>query len=168
MMDQLIQVTSASVVELFETMLMLEVVAGPGMVKPSTVPYVPAPAEISALVELSGGLKGGVRLAMPQALALHLASSLAGESYEVFSEDVRDGFAEICNIIAGGIQSKLESTIGDISLTPPTVTFGENDAVDLENSLESVRHFFSVQGNSFFVEFYFQGKKMDAGEGTDQ
>ncbi|MBF0370563.1 MAG: chemotaxis protein CheX [Magnetococcales bacterium] len=159
MKDILIDAIDQSVQEIASTMLFLDVISGPGIAKPSGVPYMPAPSEVSSIVGLSGGVGGGVRLASTKVVACQLSNALAGENLGSFSEDTKDAFAEICNILAGGIKGNMEKSVGEIHLSPPSVILGSDFLINYKSDLESVRHFFSLDGDSFYVEVFFQQEK---------
>ncbi|MBF0143791.1 MAG: chemotaxis protein CheX [Magnetococcales bacterium] len=157
MQDVLLSAIESGVLRVFETMLFLPVTPGPGLAKPSMVPYVPAPAEVSAIVGLGGGVDGGVRLACTVDAALIIASALAVEEYPEFGGESKDAFAEVANMVAGGVQTKMEPlTKQEIHLTPPSVIMGQDYAVDFKSDLESVRKFFSMEQGTFYVEIYYR------------
>jgi hypothetical protein len=75
-----------------------------------------AAANGSAIVALSGGLKGGARLAAPAETVTALASALMGEEVSALDADSEDAFAELADMITGGIQS-----VGRIVAAAPAV-----------------------------------------------
>ncbi|MBF0622061.1 MAG: chemotaxis protein CheX [Magnetococcales bacterium] len=155
MQDQVLDAVKDAVMEIVTTMLFIEVEPAHGLVKPSGVAHVAARADASAMVGLNGGLNGGVRIACSEYVALLLASSLMGETIPKMDADAKDGFAEIGNMIAGGIQTRLMSHVGEINLTPPTVIVGGDFEVDYKSNLESVRQFFRVEEEAFYIEVHF-------------
>ncbi len=113
------------------------------------------------MVGMSGGFNGGVRLVSSNKVARMLAGALSGEGYRTLTDEAKDGFAELGNMITGGIQTRIEgfSNSGQISLTPPTVIVGADYEVDYRSHLESVRKFFRVHDDPFFVEVFYQVDK---------
>ncbi|MEO5366883.1 MAG: chemotaxis protein CheX [Magnetococcus sp. WYHC-3] len=153
--ESLLKFTEESVMELAETMLFLDITPGHGLVKPAGVAHIPARAEASAMVGLSGGINGGVRLACSQNVALHLSSALFGERLNILEGEAKDAFAELANIIAGGIQTRMSTLIGDVTLSPPTVIVGADYEVEYKSQLESLRYFFRIESEVFYIEVHF-------------
>ncbi|MBF0158248.1 MAG: chemotaxis protein CheX [Magnetococcales bacterium] len=153
----LLAITEETVREIVDTMLFIGVSAGHGIAKPTGIAHIAARAEASAIIGLNGGLNGGVRLACSNRVALILASALSGESYKTMSDDAKDGFAEVGNMIAGGIQTRLgeRMPLGEINMTPPTVILGADYEVDYRSSFESIRYFFRVEDEPFYIEVYY-------------
>ncbi|MBF0124283.1 MAG: chemotaxis protein CheX [Magnetococcales bacterium] len=153
----LLAITEETVQEIVNTMLFITVSAGHGIAKPTGVAHIAARAEASVIVGLNGGLNGGVRLACSKRVALVLASALSGEGYRSMTDDAKDGFAEVGNMIAGGIQTRLgeKMALGEINMTPPTVILGADYEVDYRSSFESVRYFFRVEDEPFYIEVYY-------------
>ncbi|MBF0154048.1 MAG: chemotaxis protein CheX [Magnetococcales bacterium] len=161
MKDLILQAAEDSVMEIVNTMLFVDVTPGQGVAKPSDVPHVAARAEASAMVGMNGGFNGGVRLVTSNKVARVLAGALSGEGYRTLTDEARDGFAELGNMISGGIQTRMEgfANCGQINLTPPTVIVGADYEVDYRSHLESVRKFFRLQDEPFFVEVFYQVDK---------
>ncbi|MBF0176029.1 MAG: chemotaxis protein CheX [Magnetococcales bacterium] len=159
--ELILHAAEESVMEIVNTMLFVDVTPGQGVAKPSNVPHVAARAEASAMVGMNGGFNGGVRLVTSSKVARQLAGALSGEGYRTLTDEARDGFAELGNMISGGIQTRMEgfANCGQINLTPPTVIVGADYEVDYRSHLESVRKFFRFQDEPFFVEVFFQVDK---------
>ncbi|MBF0623514.1 MAG: chemotaxis protein CheX [Magnetococcales bacterium] len=156
--QHILEATEESVMEIVNTMLFLNVAPSAGVAKPTGVVHVAARAEVSAMVGLNGGLNGGVRVACSGPVARILAGALSGEHYKGLTEEAKDGFAEIGNMISGGIQTRLMNTtnVGEVNLTPPTIIVGGDYEVDYKSQLESVRQFFRVNDQPFYVEVHYQ------------
>lgn len=155
MQEKVLEAIKEAVMEIVETMLFLDVEAAHGLVKPAGVVHVAARADASTMVGLNGGLVGGVRLACPQSVAKLLASALMGEPCKTLNGDAKDAFAELGNMVAGGIQTRLTADVGEINLTPPTVIVGGDYEVDYKSTLDSVRQFFRVEDEAFYIEVHF-------------
>ncbi|MBF0588081.1 MAG: chemotaxis protein CheX [Magnetococcales bacterium] len=158
MKKELLTAVEESVMEIVETMLFIEVDPGVGVAKPSGVQHIPAQAEASVIVGLSGSINGGVRLACSVNVAKFLAGSLAMDQFKSLNSDAKDAFAELGNMIAGGVQTRLVNKLeelGEVDLTPPTVIVGEDYDVEYKSNLESVRYFFRVNKENFLIEVFF-------------
>jgi chemotaxis protein CheX len=112
-------------------------------------------ADVSAIVALSGGLKGGARLASPVETVTALASALMGEEVSALDADSEDAFAELANMITGGIQTRLSGELGEMNLSPPFVITGKNHRAHGDSSDQVAVSRFEVQGKPFFIEVFY-------------
>jgi chemotaxis protein CheX len=112
--------------DLFETMLGCEVKRGDICV----VKEVPPSRDIVALIGLSGPARGIVALSFPVDTALAMVGRMIGSEVRVVDDVVKDGVAEIVNIVAGGAKAKLINESEPIQLSLPTVVRGNNYTVD--------------------------------------
>ena len=144
-----------SVQDVFLTFLSIEVSAGPMIAKRDEDLYRPPETEVTVLINFSGGIHGGVHLASPQKLSLQLASAFSGETYNSLSGEAGDGFGELANMIAGGLQTRLSSRFGNINLTPPTLIYGTDYHMQYKTNFDSVRQYFKCRLGLFYVEFFF-------------
>jgi chemotaxis protein CheX len=84
--------------------------------------------DISAVIGLSGVVKGAVIVSMKQELAVKLTDILAGPGHSEMDADVVDAIGEINNIIAGNIKPKVPN--GDkIVISIPTVIKGKEHSI---------------------------------------
>ncbi|MBF0124217.1 MAG: chemotaxis protein CheX [Magnetococcales bacterium] len=153
----ILSVTEAAMMEIVNTMLFIDVSPSHALPKPAKVAYVQAPAEVSVIVGFSGGIDGGTRLACSTHIACVLASALAGEKYRELGEEAKDAFAEVGNMLAGGIQTKLTSKmrLDEVHMSTPTIVSGSNYEIDYRGVIESVRHFFRLEYEPFYVDVYY-------------
>jgi len=84
--------------------------------------------DISAVIGLSGVVKGAVIVSMKSELAIKLTDLLAGEGHTEVDADVVDAIGEINNIIAGNIKPKVPN--GDrIVISIPTIIKGKEHSI---------------------------------------
>ncbi|MCL2809766.1 MAG: chemotaxis protein CheX [Treponema sp.] len=84
--------------------------------------------DISAVIGLSGIVKGAVIVSMKADLALKLTDILAGEGHTEIDADCVDAIGEINNIIAGNIKPKIPN--GDkIVISIPTIIKGKEHSI---------------------------------------
>jgi len=84
--------------------------------------------DISAVIGLSGVVKGAVIISMKEKLSLRLTDMLAGPGHAEIDSDVVDAIGEINNIIAGNIKPKVPN--GDnIVISIPTVIKGKEHSI---------------------------------------
>ncbi|MEO5363650.1 MAG: chemotaxis protein CheX [Magnetococcus sp. DMHC-8] len=145
----------ASVRDIFLTFMSMEVTPGPMVVKRENDTYRPPETEVTAIINFSGGIHGGVHLASPLYLALQLVANFAGEEYQTIFGEAGDGFGELSNMIAGGLQTRLANRFGSINLTPPTIVSGTDYRMQYKSNFDSIKQYFKAGGGPFYVEFFF-------------
>lgn len=150
MKDALLNALTEAVSEIAETMLFVEIIAGEVQIQGEL-----QLADISAVVGYSGGLNGGLRLGGAVAVALKVAGALLGEQREAMDPELQDAFGEMANMIAGGVQTRVEGVFGAISMTPPMVVEGRNHQIAGQHSSHCVCRHFEMDGSCFFCEIYF-------------
>ena len=84
--------------------------------------------DISAVIGLSGAVKGAIIISMKANLAIKLADLLAGDGHTEIDADVVDAIGEINNIISGNIKPKVPN--GDrIVISIPTIVKGKEHSI---------------------------------------
>jgi chemotaxis protein CheX len=84
--------------------------------------------DISAVIGLSGVVKGAVIISMKTDLAIKLTDLLAGPGHTDIDADVVDAIGEINNIIAGNIKPKVPN--GEkIVISIPTIIKGKEHSI---------------------------------------
>ncbi|MBF0461478.1 MAG: chemotaxis protein CheX [Magnetococcales bacterium] len=140
--------------DVFLTFLDTEVIPGPMIAKKEDDTYRPPETEVTVIINFSGGINGGVHLASPLHLSLKLASLFSGEEYDTLLGEAGDGFGELGNMIAGGLQTRLER-FGEINLTPPTIISGTDYHMQYKTNFDSIKQYFKCPEGPFYIEFFF-------------
>jgi len=84
--------------------------------------------DISAVIGLSGIVKGAIIVSMKADLAIKLTDMLAGPGHTTVDADVVDAIGEINNIIAGNIKPKVPN--GEkIVISIPTIIKGKEHSI---------------------------------------
>jgi chemotaxis protein CheX len=84
--------------------------------------------DISAVIGLSGVVKGAVIVSMKSELAIKLTDLLTGVEHTELDADVIDAIGEVNNIIAGNIKPKVPN--GDkIVISIPTIIRGKEHSI---------------------------------------
>jgi len=84
--------------------------------------------DISAVIGLSGVVKGAVIISMKADLAIKLTELLTGSEHSEIDADVIDAIGEINNIVAGNIKPKVPN--GDkIVISIPTIIKGKEHSI---------------------------------------
>jgi chemotaxis protein CheX len=121
--DELVQAIRSATNEVFSTMLNLSVTAGDVFVEKEEA--VPSSGVVS-LIGLAGSWVGSGSLACSSECAARIASALLMAAYTGIDEDVLDAVAEVTNMIIGNVKTTLESRLGAMGLSTPTVIYGSN------------------------------------------
>jgi len=80
--------------------------------------------DISAVIGLSGDIRGAVVISMKKSFAIKLADTLVGIAHTDMDDDIVDAIGEIVNIIAGNIKNEVPG--GEkIVISLPTVIKGK-------------------------------------------
>ncbi|MEG3638962.1 chemotaxis protein CheX [Magnetococcus sp. PR-3] len=145
-----------AVQEIAETMLFTEVQQGEWRKgnSPLTVAY-------SAVLGYSESLKGSFALSAPEGGAIALAGALLGEEREQMDDEMEDAFCEMANMMAGGMQSRLEAQLGPVKLSTPVVIQGEGHKVRSEKHYACVSQDFILNGLAFCVHIFYDIESLE-------
>jgi len=125
------------------------------------------PREITALIGLSGLVRGTVALSFPSTTALAMVSRMLGVETQTVDDTVSDGVAELVNIVAGDAKARFPNTQEHpIDLSLPTVVRGSDysvkypsDAKWLEVPFTSDLGAFTLQV-TFVLDKKYEGKSL--------
>ncbi len=121
--DGIVKSIKEATIEVFSTMLMIDVNADESFVKGERNVSTDL---ISSLHFFGEKYMGKIAVFAYGTTACQLAGSMLGMEMSEVDEDVKDGMGEIVNMIAGSAKVKLESTMGDFHLLTPWVIAGKN------------------------------------------
>ena len=121
--EELVQAIRAATDEVFATMLNLPIEAGDVFEEKEEA--VPSSGVVS-LIGLAGSWVGTGSLACSAGCAAKIASALLMAPYTAIDEDVLDAVAEVTNMIIGNVKTALETRLGAMGLSTPTVIYGRN------------------------------------------
>ncbi len=88
---------------------------------------------ITAMVGVTGRLKGMVIFGLTESTALALVSQMMGEPYKQLDSVAQSGIAELGNVIAGSGVTSLAQTGYQCGITPPAVVIGEKNTITMLN-----------------------------------
>ncbi len=113
-----------SVKNAFSMMTGMEAVVSP--VETEIRPHVASGRLVASLVGWIGAWNGTGVLECTPDFACKIAEILMGDESLVLTESTLDCIAEISNIVFGTMKTDLESSVGALGLSTPTVIYGEN------------------------------------------
>lgn len=133
--------------DLFKSMMGLPVEQGPL----GALPDDPANTEIVAFVGLSGSTTGMLGFYSSARLARRMTAALLGS--DPGDAEVRDGFGEIANIIAGNVATALGDVGENVQLSLPSVIDGQCLVTSIPRAIppRQARRF-TVEGEDLYIE----------------
>jgi len=81
---------------------------------------------VVSFIGIAGSWVGTGSLTCSPAVACRICSSMLMMEATAVDEEVLDAVAELTNMIIGGVKTELESDLGPLGLSLPTVVFGRN------------------------------------------
>ncbi len=144
--DRLTDVT----LDLFKSMMGLE--AREGQV--GDLPLEPGKMDIVAFIGLSSGQTSGmVGVYSSSRFARRMVGAMVGVEPADVDDEVRDGFGEVANIIAGNLASALSDMGETVQLSLPSVIVGKCLVTSILHSVPPRRaRRFSVDNDELYVE----------------
>ncbi len=117
------QIIAASVVDLFETMLSLEIA-------PAKETDAPAPTgeRIIGSLSFAGHIVGSINIQLSQAFAREMTAAMLGMEVEDIqsADEVKDVVREACNIIGGNLKTAIENAGIPCAISTPSITDGDD------------------------------------------
>ncbi len=127
-----------SVVEIFTTMVMMEISVSKGSYNESRK----LENTITGVIGLAGTHKGVLAVHIPHPVAFAITSNFLGIDIDTINEDVEDAIGEIANMLGGNVKSILSENGRDIDLSLPSTISGS------EYGFHTIK-----SADMFFVEF---------------
>jgi chemotaxis protein CheX len=109
--------------EVFGTMLSMDAVAGPRFTEKA--PQHPSDGLV-ALIGMAGAWVGTGAITCSGELACKLSSNFLMAEFASVNDEVLDAMGELSNIIIGNFKNEMETHVGTLGLSIPTVIFGKN------------------------------------------
>jgi chemotaxis protein CheX len=113
---------SQSTLEVFSAMLGVELTPGA-----ATFEEAPdADCEVVSFIGIAGSWTGAGSVNCSAALACRVCASMLMTEVFTVNEEVLDAVGELTNMIIGNVKTHLESQLGPLGLSIPTVVYGQN------------------------------------------
>lgn len=116
-----------------------------------------SPFDITAMVGLAGQMCGVLTLRCSRETAARMASKMLGTQPPTDSQDVKDAFGEVGNMIAGNFKNKISGMADGCMLSVPTVITGtdysvhslaDSDGVELRQMFDGCPFLITLQIHS--------------------
>lgn len=98
--------------------------------------------DVTAVVGISGTVRGSMYLSMSRDTALDLVSRMLGQPVTGFDELAQSGVAELANVIAGTASTGLSKLGEETTITPPLMLLGAGaslSSVDLQRLVVEIQ-----------------------------
>lgn len=120
---EITEAIQSATADVFSTMLGIEITPG----ETASGPMAGCPQSgVVALLGLAGDWVGSGSLSCEPPFACKMASQLLMAEYDTVNDEVLDAVAEVANMIVGNIKTALETKVGPLGLSTPTVIYGRN------------------------------------------
>jgi chemotaxis protein CheX len=107
------------------TMAFIELKSGKPYLKQDSI----AQGDVSAIIGMTGSVKGSLALSFSSGCILRVVSNMLGEELTEITADVKDAVGEITNMVSGVARKKLEGIGYSIAASIPTVISGPNHSI---------------------------------------
>jgi chemotaxis protein CheX len=91
--------------------------------------------EVTALIGISGSIRGSMYLSMSLDTAVDIVSTMLGQPVPSFDALAQSGIAELANVVAGTAGTAMSNDGNEIDITPPLMMIGAGariSALDLQ------------------------------------
>ncbi len=109
-------------------------------------------------IGITGGISGNVSVCCSKESVAKVISKMLGTEVTADSEDLKDGLAEIVNMVAGSTKNKLEVTRFLINLSIPTTLMGNQICIEKSKNTELIEKDFVNDLEGVAIKTYFAFK----------
>lgn len=113
--------------------LSTELGVGAGVGQPSTQAEYYVTHGVTALIGVTGRLRGMVIFGLKEETALKLVSHMMGADFVKLDEVAQSGIAEMANVIVGSFVTSLGEFGLSCGITPPAVVIGKDTVISTPN-----------------------------------
>jgi len=135
--------------EILNMMAGLEATCGPPYVKKGDA----ATGDVSAIVGVTGDMRGSIAVSFSREAAQALAEGMLGEAIEDPAQDIQDAVGEVTNMVSGQARAGLAEIGVSVQGSTPTVIMGDGHQIRHISDSPVVAIPFSTPCGVFVVEF---------------
>lgn len=122
MVNNLEQYIIDSTVEVFESMVFVEITPGKGQTKTD----LSFDTGLTSIIGLAGDIRGMITFHCSAEAAKGITGAMLGMEVAELDDDVKDAMGEIANMVAGGVKVSMAEIGKDIELAIPTTAIGKS------------------------------------------
>ena len=111
-----------------------------------------AKGDVSAIIGLTGTIRGSLALSFSAGSILKIVSNMLGEEMTSINGDIRDAVGEITNMVSGAARKKIEAMGLSLSASIPTVVSGKEHSITHVLGGPSVVIPFEIEEGPFVVD----------------
>src|ERR1700678_731487 len=148
-----------STLQVFSTMLGVELAPGTAAFEDAKPDM---NCEVISLIGLAGSWAGAGSLSCSAALACRVCSNMLMTEATAVNEEVLDAMAELTNMIVGNVKTELESKLGPLGLSIPTVVYGRNFKTKTAGTTDWISLRFDWDGDYLLVKLCLAPHDKDA------
>lgn len=142
-----------STVHVLETMAATKPTCGKAFLKKDGV----ARGDVSAVIGLTGDVKGTVSVSFTDTCILSIVSKMFGEEMKELNDEIKDAVGEITNMISGQARQALEDLGRSLKAAIPSVIMGKDHSISHMTSHPVIAIPFETDNGAFTVEVSFEG-----------
>jgi chemotaxis protein CheX len=157
--DFIVDSINQSTLEVFSTMLGVELAQGAATFEDAKPDI---DCEVISLIGLAGSWAGAGSLSCSAALACRVCANMLMTEATAVNEDVLDAVAELTNMIVGNVKTALESKLGPLGLSIPTVVYGRNFKTKTAGTTDWISIRFDWDGDYLHVKLCLAPHDKDA------
>ena len=148
-----------STLQVFSTMLGVELAPGTAAFEDAKPDM---NCEVISLIGLAGSWAGAGSLSCSAALACRVCANMLMTEATAVNEEVLDAVAELTNMIVGNVKTELESKLGPLGLSIPTVVYGRNFKTKTAGPTDWISIHFDWDGDHLLVKLCLAPHDKDA------
>jgi chemotaxis protein CheX len=118
--------------------------------------------EVISFIGIAGSWEGAGSLSCSAALACRVCANMLMTEATAINEEVLDAMAELTNMIVGNVKTELESKLGPLGLSVPTIVYGRNFKTKTAGSPDWISMRFNWDGDFLLVKVCLAPHNKDA------
>jgi chemotaxis protein CheX len=155
----IVDAINRSSLEVFSTMLGVELAMGTATFEDAKPDI---NCEVISLIGLAGSWAGSGSLSCSAAFACRVCANMLLTEATAVNEEVLDAMAELTNMIVGNVKTALESKLGPLGLSIPTVVYGRNFKTKTAGPTDWISIHFDWDGDHLLVKLCLAPSDKDA------